>query len=88
MSYMEKQFELLPCPKCLDKAPQLYAEGNATKLIFEDGSEEFYFSEPVGYICECFECGTCTEMFLSKESAIHAWNSRDIKDCEGKAFYD
>lgn len=88
MSNSEKQFRLKPCTRCSYSMPRLYAEGNAQKLIFEDGSEDMFFTDIVDYVCECFECGTRTDEYVLKEEAIDAWNNQDFQDVDRKAFYD
>ena len=81
-------FWLRPCPECGDMEPVVYTEGNAKKIYHEDGSTEMFFTDVSGSVCECTCCGAQTEFMMTYMDAVGAWNSKILKDREGKPFYD
>lgn len=72
-------YELLPCPNCGDFEPMVYAEGNAKKIFNKDGTENFYFTNVIGYMCECQKCGACTDYHMIAQDAVGAWNNGKVK---------
>lgn len=70
---MSKEFQIAPCFYC-GFEPTVYAEGNAKKIFYENGSEDFFFTDVFGYYCECVECGIMTNQHQILEDAIEEWN--------------